>query len=568
MDGGNGDRRELGYPAGIVTPLFGHVRFKPCFTLTVLLLLAGAVTAQTEFDLVNRLRAQAGLPALSADEALSAAAALHARYLDRHREPGKTAQGLSAHTQRAGVPDFSGATPADRAQAAGYPHREVLENVSMGFTDAASAVSGLMSAIYHRFTFLDLEADQLGVAAGERSRVFLLGRADIGRLCRSLPHDARYLTPVDCLGRTITRDYYTELCADLPQTALFRAPHPISCPNGTRLDADFMAGVCDAPPRTARFPGHGRYYVPCENGTRVSGAWFDELCEKPPAAAAYAAGGSYYEICDGPRRVHAEWLEAQCAALPERALYRDSGRYRRPCGADVDVRVEFLDHLDAARLATLPDVVLWPPPGATDIPPAFFVEDPDPLPDVDVSGYPVSIQFNPGRNGTVRLNSFRLFRVDGDERTAVDALPVLDRVSDPHQLLTGYEFALFPRQRLQWGATYVAVVEASLGGASRRFEWQFETQGRGMPLLTATRPQQRFTLQPGVDYLLYLPPREGGAYTVLSSRTQHLRGNTVTQQVVDPNTLRIRIDVRGCDRISMQFDAGRSVELIPAGCGG
>ena len=55
---------------------------------------------------------------------------------------------------------------------------------------------------------------------------------------------------------------------------------------------------------------------------------------------------------------------------------------------------------------------------------------------------------------------------------------------------------------------------------------------------------------------------------MLSSRTEHLRGNRVDLEVVDPNTLKLRIDVRFCDRIRIEFDDGRSVELVPVGCPG
>jgi hypothetical protein len=89
-----------------------------------------------------------------------------------------------------------------------------------------------------------------------------------------------------------------------------------------------------------------------------------------------------------------------------------------------------------------------------------------------------------------------------------------------------------------------------------------------MPLLTATARTQRFVVRSGLDYLLYLPPKEASAYTVLSTRTEHLRGNSVDLEVVDPNTLRVRVDLRYCDRVRIQFDDGRLVELLAQGCPG
>ena len=522
--------------------------------------------AGPEHELVNRLRQQAGLPELVPQATLALAARQHAAYLDRHREPGQAGQGISAHEQLPDRPGFSGETPASRALAVGYPHREVLENVSMGYADAESAVSGLMRAIYHRLTFLDFEADSLGVAVGERSRVFLLGREDIGRLCEEPPARALSRVPVDCLGRLIRRKHYESLCATVPDHAVFRAPHTVNCPNGTLLDGAYMARVCAQPPGDARFRGHGRYYLPCDNGVRVDADWFDTLCGRPPVEAVYRASGQYFEICEPPVRVHAEWLEETCAGLPPEAGYTDSGRFRRPCAQEVDIRVEYLDELDAGRRSELPDVVLWPPPGAQAIPPAFFIEEPDPLPDLDVSGYPVSIQFNPLSVASPRVTRFELLRLDGESTTPVEPVRLMDRHSDPNQLLSAQEFALFPLQRLDWGASYRVKVEAEVDGSVRRLEWDFATAGADEPLLIAARQRQRFTLRPDRDHLLYLPPTSETAYTVLNSRVEHRRGNPVKVSVVDPNTLRVGIGFRDCDPVRLYFGDGRTVELLPEGC--
>lgn len=542
-----------------------------CFRGFAALLLVtcwSAAWAITEFDEVNRLRAVAGLPPLAHDERLARAAALHARYLDRHRDPALSGQGLSAHTQRIGDTGFSGEGPAERALAAGYPHREVLENVSMGYRDAARAVDGLMRAIYHRLTFLDLEADQMGVATGERSRVFLLGRSDVAQLCDDPPPEALSRAPVDCLGQAMTAAHYEDLCRSLPADALFRPSHPVICPNGLRLDSAYMASVCAAPPPAALFRGQGRYYAPCANGTRVDAGWFDELCERPREGVVHAGNGAYYEICEDARRVRPEWLETHCAALPADARYTDSGRYRRPCGSAVDVRVEYLGALDATRHGELPVAVLWPPAGAVDVPPAFFLEQPDPLPDRPLSGYPLSIQFNPTYARRVTVEAFRLFQRMDDGFVPVEAVRLLDRDKDPNQILSAHEFVLFPLERLAWGTEYRAEVVARLDGIGRRFDWSFETRGGDIPLLTADADFQRFTVRSGAEYLLYLPPQQGRPGSVSTTRSTHRRGNRVILELLDPNTLRLRVEAPHCDTLRLAFDDGRVVELQPVRCGG
>ncbi|MDJ0739482.1 MAG: CAP domain-containing protein [Gammaproteobacteria bacterium] len=531
---------------------------------------AVAVGAPGDAELrgVNALRAAAGLAALRTEPRLADAARRHAAYLDRHREPGKTVQGVSAHAQQPGRAGFVAATPAERALAAGYPHREVLENVSMGYASADAALDGLMSAIYHRLTFLDLLADELGVAVGERSRVFLLGRGDRSAMCNTTPPEAMLQSPLDCLGTPMRRDYYARLCAALPRHARFRPAHAISCPDGTRLDAAYMQAVCGDPPPAARFSGRGRYVTPCGNARRLDADWFLGLCSGREPAALAAGDGSYYMICDDRERVDAAWFETLCRDLPPAAQFSGTLRYRRPCSQPLDVRVDYLDAQDAARLEGTPEVVVWPPDDARDVPPAFFVEEPDPLPDRDVSGYPLSLQFNPGRVERVELRGFRLYRDEDDAADVTVATRLLDASSDPNRILTAFEFALFPLERLAWGQSYRAVADLSIDGRPRRMAWRFRTREPGAPLLVAGRDTQAFVVQSGADYWLYLPPTGQAAQTAQSVRTQHRQGNRVTIEAVDANTLSIRLDARHCDRVRMRFDSGREVDLIPRGCPG
>lgn len=520
-------------------------------------------------DAVNDLRTAAGLPPLTPSAALSEAAARHTGYLDRHHDPSAARPaGDSAHRQQPGLEGFTGASPADRAMAAGYPHREVLENVSIGYADLDAALEGLMSALYHRLTFLDLKADEMGWAVGERSQVFLLGRSELREWCLSPPEDALYRSPLDCLGRAMTRDSYEALCDALPDEALFRASHPVACPKGTRLDAGFMDAVCERPPPLARFRGIGRYYQPCGDDTRIDADWFDNLCRVPPAEAAYDGSGRYVALCDPPQHVAAEWFEAFCVGLPASALYADSGRFRRPCADPHDLRIEFLDDAERLTLAQRPAFVLWPPPGARDVPPAFFVEEPDPLPDRDFSGQPISVQVNPTHADRVVLERFRLFRVRNDTRHLVDAVRVLDADSDPNGLLTTHEFALFPLQRLAWNARYEVIAELLLDGRPQRLAWQFSTKGDGLRVLTAVRDRQRFYVPSGEPLWLYLPPTDGRPHTVLHSKVSYRKGNNVTLTVIDPNTAEITVDARFCDRVTFVFQPERVVELVPAGCPG
>jgi hypothetical protein len=532
-----------------------------CALLTVSSAMASPMTAA-----VNELRQRAGLPPLQHAPLLSEAAKRHAAYLDRHRDPAQRMAAPSAHRQQPGRVGFSGEGPPDRALAAGYAHREVLENVSMGYDGLGAALDGLMSAIYHRLTFLDLVADEMGAARGEQSRVFLLGRSDLHGLCAAPPDDALMRQPVDCMGQVMTRDAYERLCAALPAAALHRSPHPTRCPNGQLLDADYMRQLCARPPSAALFRGVGEYYQPCgRDGPRLGADWFDALCASS-SRAHYRGSGRYVELCAGPQRVREEWFASFCEALPSADRYMDSGRYRMPCAAPHEVRQEFLEAAQDQVLASRPEWVLWPPDGADDVPPAFFLEEPDPLPDLEVSGNPVSLQFNPALVEQVTLNGFELYRTDGEGEYPVETR-LMRADTDPNRLLTDHEFALFPLERLAWGARYRVEADVRLDDRPLKLAWQFTTRVAGAPLVEVTGRRSQWVFEPGVPFWVYVPPTRDQAHTVLSSRATFPRGSQVNVSVIDPNTAEILIETRSCDAVTVELGSVATVDLLPAGCG-
>jgi hypothetical protein len=185
-----------------------------------------------------------------------------------------------------------------------------------------------------------------------------------------------------------------------------------------------------------------------------------------------------------------------------------------------------------------------------------------------VAGYPLSLQFNPGTVQSVEIRGFSLYREPAGGRDPVAPTRLLDRQSDPHDILTAFEFVLFPLGRLDWGARYRAVVDAVLDGRPQHIEWSFTTRGDRDRVLVAAADRQTFVVDSGVDYWLYLPPAERQPLTVSSVRTEHRRGNRVDIGLIDGNTLRVSLETRFCDRVRMHFDGGRQVVLIPRGCPG
>ncbi len=350
---------------------------------------------------VNHFRYQAGMIPFRENDALDKAAQAHADYLATY--------GVVSHRERSSRKGFFGSRPIDRALRAGYGSRFVGENLSVGNSDIRHSVSGLFSAIYHRFVFLDPSYDEIGIGVarsrGKRSRhvyVYVMGDRETDLLCRE-------------------PDYH----------------------------------------------GKGRYV---------------------------------YGVCaDSQHRIASERF----------AQARTSAKKRNP------------------RL------IIYPAAGQKEVPPAFYREEPDPLPQYDVSGYPVSVEFNDHYFRKVNVIAFRLF-----EEGRPTALPVrrLDKQHDPHHRLNRRQFALMPLQRLKYATTYRAEIVYRHKGKRYTERWHFSTQRPKHPLRVIREKHATLRLERGRSYWLYFPPLNG--HDMLGS--MHYPA-AISAHFVDPHTLEITI---------------------------
>lgn len=132
---------------------------------------------------LNTLRTQVGLIPFKTNKALKRAATAHAKYLTRQQANG--------HYEKKGYKGFSGVTPTDRTLKAGYPSKMVMENLSVNAKSATDAIDNLMSAVYHRFVFLNTDKNEIGEGISKRPQkpkiktafVYDLGNASLRKLC-------------------------------------------------------------------------------------------------------------------------------------------------------------------------------------------------------------------------------------------------------------------------------------------------------------------------------------------------------------------------------------------------
>ena len=216
--------------------------------------------------------------------------------------------------------------------------------------------------------------------------------------------------------------------------------------------------------------------------------------------------------------------------------FSGAGRYVYSVCAESKHRIDARQY-DRARAGTKernPKILIYPYDGETEVPPAFYQESPDPLPDYDVSGFPVSVEFNDRYFRKVTLLSFRLFEEGGEEVTPVR---LLDKRSDPNHELTRRQFALLPLKRLKYGTAYRAEVVYRHRKKRKKITWHFSTS-RPPELLRIIRGStSTLTLKRGQAYWLYFEPRD--RHDVLG--TMRYPGDRYIR-FVDSNTMRVVLD--------------------------
>jgi hypothetical protein len=351
-------------------------------------------------NLLNEIREAMGMNTLVENSRLEAAALAHSKYTVTNH--------TVSHDELHGLPGFTGKTPAERAIYAGYLSRQVTENLSAHNPDARRSIDGLFSAIYHRFGFLDVGIDEIGVGVWQD------------------PTDSDKSAFVYLMGNT----QLNALCAE------------------------------------SSFKGYGRYV---------------------------------YGVCKEPhhRISQKKFLKAQ-----------KSNKWLNP------------------------KVLLYPYDGQSDVPPAFYNEIPDPLPDYDVSGFPLSVLFNDYFFDRIKLLSFKLYESDKE------VLPVrlINHENDPNHRLTPLQFALLPLQRLKYDTVYDAAIIYMDKGIKRSLQWQFHTRRLDERLVRMKYDYIAIEVKPAESLLLYLVPRNAHD---IPKRIIFPEGVTVS--FTDNNTLRIQL---------------------------
>lgn len=232
------------------------------------------------------------------------------------------------------------------------------------------------------------------------------------------------------------------------------------------------------------------------------------------------------------------------------------------CQPEVKLDAQLFKTATATIQGNNPLIVTWPPHQANDVPPAFYEETPDPLPDYVVSGYPISVQFNPLSFSDVSLNSFRLFKVADDSE--VFPKRILNHHTDPNQKFTPLEFALFPLRRLEWNTEYRAEVEyLDQQGKDHHLTWQFKTRDLGIPIYSTEAQGDLIQIPNGItQFAVYIPPTPTYPH-IGESQFSYPSNTKLDTETVDANTMLITFSGQTGQQAHFTISGGRkfSVQL-------
>jgi len=204
--------------------------------------------------------------------------------------------------------------------------------------------------------------------------------------------------------------------------------------------------------------------------------------------------------------------------------------------------------------------VVWPYPDATGVDPSFANESPDPLPDLDISGNPVSFNVNPAFVTSMKVLNFRIMNAAGQVLPA----RMLDQNHDPNHKLNARQVALFPLQRLAWNQHYTAMIDVILNGKKEHITWSFQTQDLALPLYTVQYDQQTVQLPASLHgFAIYIPPATNTPTLIRSFSSSYQNIGHLKANLYDTNT--ILFDVSRPNNggfIRLRTDTGFSFDVL------
>ena len=166
-------------------------------------------------------------------------------------------------------------------------------------------------------------------------------------------------------------------------------------------------------------------------------------------------------------------------------------------------------------------------------------ESPNPIEGyASYSGYPVSVNFNPGEMDCDRIAMNGFSMTDLTTGTGVDVLKILTNSSDEHKYFSTCEFALFPKNREAFGHRYQVSFDYSYKGENSVISWEFKASSPGRVEEATSAGRTVYVSSAEIIYL-YFPPIESEP-TLGSIATSRTGGSVSELEIFDGNIVKIK----------------------------
>ena len=120
-----------------------------------------------------------------------------------------------------------------------------------------------------------------------------------------------------------------------------------------------------------------------------------------------------------------------------------------------------------------PKYMIYPYDKQIEVPVVFYEENPDPLPDYHVSGYPISMQLNEYKIDMDNSSNFVFELYKGNEK--IDTMLITSE-NDVNERFSKTQFALFAKKPLDYNSEYQAIFKYIENGDDKIVEWSFKTK--------------------------------------------------------------------------------------------
>ena len=193
-----------------------------------------------------------------------------------------------------------------------------------------------------------------------------------------------------------------------------------------------------------------------------------------------------------------------------------------------------------------PPFVVWPPNNMDDVYPVFFTESPHPLPGSSVSGFPVSISFNPYFAQSASVSKIEVY---DDEDTKLSG-KFMRKSNDPNRRFSDLEYAFFPLYRLKFATEYRVVIDYSFtptdkfnGETSGTLNYSFITEvPEGKFYSTKElKDSNNIPIVANETYTFYVAPTSNKDLAFSSMRWSKTQGVRETIDQIDSNTVKITV---------------------------